>query len=73
MNILHACTDANLFAPWFKKPEAWRSWFAFLAALFGLPLTDTQLKIFKHHTGRAVAPITQASEGWLICGRRAGK
>jgi terminase large subunit-like protein len=73
LNILHAVTDANLFAPWFKKPEAWRSWFAFLAALFGLPLTDTQLRIFQHHTGRVVAPITQATEGWLICGRRAGK
>jgi hypothetical protein len=73
VNILHAVTDANLFAAWFKKPEAWRSWFAFLAGLFGLPLTPTQLKVFQHHTGRAVAPIAQASEGWLICGRRAGK
>jgi hypothetical protein len=54
MNILHAVTDTNLFAPWFKRPESWRSWFAFLAALFGLPLTDTQLKVFKHHTGRAL-------------------
>jgi phage terminase large subunit-like protein len=73
VNILEAARDPNLFGPWFKSQAAWQSWFTFLAALFGLPLTDAQLALFRHQTGRVVAPIAQATEGWLVCGRRAGK
>ncbi len=73
LTLLQACRDANLFAPWFEDPLTWRAWFAFIAALFGLPLTDKQLAIYRKHTGRTEAPSEPAKEGWLICGRRAGK
>ena len=39
--ILHAIADKQLFAPWFKKPETWAAWHALLAALFGLPMCES--------------------------------
>jgi len=71
--ILDAVRDANLFAPWFRKSESWSAWFAFLGALFALPMTDDQFDTFRQCTGRDAAPAAPATEGWLICGRRAGK
>ena len=74
MNILEAMRDPNLFAPWFlRDPATWAAWRAFLAALFALKMTDDQLAIFKECTGRSAPPTQPATEGWLICGRRAGK
>jgi hypothetical protein len=71
--LLDAVDDPLLFAPWFKDKASWAAWFAFLRALFGLPLTAEQLALYRDSTGRAEAPTTPASEGWLICGRRSGK
>jgi hypothetical protein len=71
--IIDAIDDANLFAPWFKDRATWQSWFTFLRALFGLPLTPPELPIYQQCTGRSEAPTAPATEGWLICGRRAGK
>jgi hypothetical protein len=71
--ILDAIDDGNLFAPWFRDRATWQSWFTFLRALFGLPLTADQLAIYHQCTGRNEPPTQPASEAWLICGRRAGK
>jgi hypothetical protein len=73
VTILDAVRDKLLFAPWFRKPETWASWFAFLAALFALPLTPEQLAVFQQCTGRTDPPTMPLSEAWLVCGRRAGK
>ncbi|MDP2358198.1 MAG: hypothetical protein Q8M31_19345 [Beijerinckiaceae bacterium] len=77
MNILQACRDPNLFARWFtrkgKKADTWTAWFAILAAIFALPMTDQQLETYRTLTGRTEPPTKQASEAWLIVGRRAGK
>ena len=73
MNILAAARDHKLFGPWFRKPETWANWFAFLAALFALPMTPEQLATYQACTGRAAPPTSPISEVWLICGRRAGK
>jgi hypothetical protein len=73
LTILDAINDGKLFAPWFKDRETWAAWFAFLAALFALPMTPDQLAIFQRCTGRTEPPSAPASEGWLICGRRSGK
>jgi hypothetical protein len=62
-----------LFSPWFKNRPTWQAWFAFLRALFGLPLADHELSIFRDCTGRTAPPTTPATEGWLCCGRRSGK
>src|SRR6516164_3069941 len=71
--LLDAIDDPQLFAPWFRDRSTWASWFAFLRALFALPLTPEQLAIYQQCTNRAAPPSTPASEGWLVCGRRSGK
>ncbi|MCA0344130.1 MAG: hypothetical protein LCH99_30975, partial [Proteobacteria bacterium] len=73
MNILEACEHPDLFAPWFKDRTTYNAWFAFLAALFGLPMTDEQLAIYQKHTGRQEPPTEAANEAWLVIGRRGGK
>jgi hypothetical protein len=73
IDIITATADSNLFANWFADRETWQPWFAFLAALFALPMTDDQRAIYAQCTGRTEPPTTVASEAWLVCGRRAGK
>ena len=71
--IIDAVADRNLFAPWFKNKASWAAWFAFLRALFALPMTAEQLAIYQQCTGRVAPPTASATEGWLVCGRRSGK
>ena len=70
--IIDAIHDPALFEPWFAGPT-WTAWEVFLKALFGLPMTAADLGVFHEITGREVAPTEQATEAWLICGRRGGK
>lgn len=72
LDILRACVDPNLFGP-FLRGHSWDAWFAFLAALFGLPLTPQQLAIYTKHTGRSTPPDRASTEAWLCIGRRGGK
>ena len=45
-----------------------------LRVLFGLPLAaGHELELYQRCTGRTDPPMTPASEGWLVCGRRGGK
>lgn len=73
ISILDSCRDPLLFAPWFRDPETWRGWFAFLAALFALPQDRDALAIYRTATGRESPPTEPAREGWLVVGRRGGK
>lgn len=70
MTILKAI--ATIFSAWFKG-DTRLAWTAFLAGLFGLPMSEDQARIFREHTKRADLPIEPAREGWLIVGRRGGK
>jgi hypothetical protein len=58
LTIIDACDDPDPFARWFNDRATWQVWFAFLAALFALPLSPEQEAIHQRCTGR---------------GRRAGK
>jgi hypothetical protein len=71
--IIDVCRDPALFARWFRNPETWRAWFVFLRALFALPMSPDDLALYQRCTGRTEAPSEPTAEGWLICGRRAGK
>ena len=73
VTILDATADKNLFASWFKNRATWAGWFAFLSALFALPMTPDQIETYRRCTGRTAPPTLPASEAWLVCGRRAGK
>jgi hypothetical protein len=58
MNILEATSDPKVFAPAFCNPDTWQSWFAFLAVLFGLPLSPEQLEVYRVCTGRLEPPLS---------------
>lgn len=73
IDILRAIDDPRVFAPAFRDRTSWQAWFAFLAALFGLPLTPDQLELYRQCTGRELGPTSRAVEAWLVCGRRSGK
>jgi hypothetical protein len=73
-DILQACRDPKIFAQHFQRGrDSWNAWFVFLAALFALPMTESQLAIYQQHTGRTNPPTTPANEAWLCIGRRGGK
>ena len=72
-NSSHGVTDdANVFGRHFRG-GTWDAWRTFLAALFAVPLTPEQLKVYRRHTGRMAPPTGRAEEAWLVCRRRAGK
>lgn len=73
VDILRALDDPKLFRSVLRDPATWRPWRAFLAALFALPMTDTERALYRECTDRATAPAAAFTEGWLCCGRRAGK
>jgi hypothetical protein len=73
VTLIAATRDSHLFSAWFKRPATWQSWFAFLSALFALPMSAEQLATYRQCTGRSAPPSAPASEAWLVCGRRAGK
>src|SRR5262249_14270070 len=73
LSILDACDDPELLGRWFRDRSTWAAWFAFLAALFGLPMTPEQQEVYRRHTGREGLPGGPFGECWLACGRRSGK
>src|SRR5512140_158540 len=64
--------DDQVFGPWFRGPS-WCAWRVFLKVLFGLMLNPAELETYAKHTGRQHPPTEQASEAWLVVGRRGGK
>ena len=63
-----------MFAPHFKGGyQSWTAWWAFLTALFGLPMDEEALALYQRHTGRKEPPTAAFVEAALICGRRGGK
>jgi hypothetical protein len=72
LTILDCIADPKVFGQHFTG-GTWDVWTVFLVALFALPMTNAQLALYRQYTGRTTAPTTPFSEGWLICGRRAGK
>ena len=86
MTILEALADPQLFGGLhvFRNLNSWRTWLVFLAAFYGLPLSDLQpfgltedvaLATFRKHTGRTTysPPAGGYREAAAIVGRQAGK
>ena len=73
MNLLEAISDEKLFAGWFRDRRTWDAWSTFIAALFGYPLEDNRLALYRTCTGRQTVPATPFKEAWLVIGRRGGK
>lgn len=76
-NIIQAIYDRQLFGanPVFNKTDTWGRWFVFLNALYGLPLSKHQEKIFCKHTGRTkyAPPKGGYKEAAVITGVQSGK
>jgi hypothetical protein len=70
--LLDALDDPAFFGELFPK-RSWGAWRAFVAALYGLPLPEGSLPLFRACTTRQDAPTRPASEAWVVCGRRSGK
>ena len=73
MDIIQAIFDKNLFFPLFKNLETWASWIVFLRALFGLPMSEAELALYRQCTGRWHPPEKPFGEAWAPTGRRSGK
>ena len=71
-SILDCINDDALFGRFFRACT-WDAWRVFLGVLFGLPLSERQLDIYRKHTGRQTPPTSLLHEAWLVVGRRGGK
>jgi hypothetical protein len=72
VNIIEALDDPALFKSHFRG-DTWQPWRAFLKPLFGLPMTDAELEVYRHHTARQTPPEAAFKEAALVIGRRGGK
>jgi hypothetical protein len=75
LTILEAIADPNLLGalPAFRDLETWSAWRAFLAAVYGLPMSKAMLATFRAHTGRSAPRAGGYSEAAAIVGRQSGK
>ncbi len=73
LTIIDAIEHPKLFLPWFKDRKSWAAWRAFLASLYGLPMSADELATYRACTGRTDPPTAQAREAWVCVGRRGGK
>jgi hypothetical protein len=68
VNIIEAIKDPKLFRDTLSEAQE-----TALRALYGLPLSDSQLEIYCRATGRASYEPREHRECMFICGRRSGK
>ena len=59
--------------PIYKTGADWTPWRACLAAIYGLPMTDTERAYYTAASGRTIPPKEKAREVWIPAGRRARK
>jgi hypothetical protein len=71
--VLRSMTDPELFGPHFQPAESWQAWQTVVKVLFGVPLTNDELPLFRKATGRSQSFAGPLSEAWLLVGRRSGK
>jgi len=72
-NIIEAFESKELFGPLFKDQKTWIAWKTFLRALYGLPLSGDDYKMYVDCTERQAVPKTNFEEAYAIVGRRGGK
>jgi hypothetical protein len=71
--IIECMDHPAIWAGWFRDKATWQPWRAFLAALFGLSLSEADLNLYRQCTGRTAPPAGGTTEAWLVVGRRGGK
>jgi hypothetical protein len=74
VNIIEAIEDPQLFALAMERGADWGAWKAYLKALFGIPLSEAELALWRQCTGRTDEPAPDGyDEAALIVGRRGRK
>ena len=73
MNIVRALDDPDLFREVIRDHSTWGAWRGFLKALFGLPMDEAEVALFRDCTNRTTLPTAAFAAAWLVCGRRGGK
>jgi hypothetical protein len=74
MSIIDAIFEPGLLGSAFVgDPESWRPWQAFWRALFGLPMGDGEVELYRACTARQAPPDAPFRTAYLVCGRGAGK
>ncbi len=75
MTILDAMADPNLFGGLaaFRDVSTWARWKSFLAAVFGLPMSASDLATFRTHTGLQSPRSGGYPEAVAIVGCQSGK
>ncbi len=71
--ILRSVEDPELFGGHFQPARSWEPWKTVLRVLFGVPLSDNEVALFKAATGRSRGFAGPLTEAWLLVGRRSGK
>ena len=71
MNIIDALRDPALFGslPEFQDLSTWRPWLTWLRAVYGLPMDDEDLALFRKHTGR-MQPREGGDGGVALIGKK---
>jgi hypothetical protein len=88
LTIVDAMTDDELFGKdfssrgWRRTVDAvrgrdaagsWEAWKAFLATLYGLPVSPRRLEVVRACTGLEAEPDEPVREAFVVSGRRSGK
>ncbi len=75
LSIIDCLQDPALFGglPEFADLATWKAWLVFLRALYGLPMSDEDLEIFRRHTGRITPRPHGYPEAMAIVGVQSGK
>lgn len=72
MNYIEALDHPQLFGRWFAG-ASWKTWRTVERAIFGLPIPEDDLPLFRELTGREAPPDRPVKEAWIIAGRRSAK
>ncbi len=71
--VLRSMSDPKIFGPHFQPSESWDAWRTVIRCLYGLPLSEEELPLFRKATGRSQTFIDAVVEAVLLAGRRCGK
>src|SRR5215831_1991396 len=74
IDIVSAIRDCKLFGSLFTDLSTWSAWIAWLKVVFGLPMDELEVELFRKCTGRTkLFPGNDFKEAYCIVGRRGGK
>jgi hypothetical protein len=71
--IVEAIEHPKIFRPLFGDLSTWQGWIVFLKSIFGLPMNQGELELYRKCTSRINPPVGGFKEACAVVGRRGGK